>query len=98
MGFALDDDTLLRVGEDARRIEAERGGPQDIELAITREGRIVYLQARVERPSFRGVLDVSVDTGGRAPIARGTVVVFGAASGPVRQHHETSRNADARSS
>ncbi|NUO54296.1 MAG: hypothetical protein HOV80_36085 [Polyangiaceae bacterium] len=95
MGFALDDDTLLRIAEDARKIEVFRRGPQDIELAVTPDGDIVYLQVRAQRPCFRGVVELSVDAAGAPPIARGTAVVFGAASAPIREHHDTSRNADA---
>lgn len=96
MGFALDDATLLAIARDALRIEEARGGPQDIELAVARGGRIVYLQTRAQqRPPARGLTSTVVDVSDSTRLASGAAVVFGAATAPLKVHHDTSRNADA---
>lgn len=95
MGFALEDDVLLRIARDAARIEAAIGAPQDVELAVTAQGEIIYLQSRGVLPATRTVTDIRVDADGVAPLVTGTSVVFGAATAPLKIHHDTSRNADA---
>lgn len=95
MGFALEDETLLRIARDVTRIEGALGAPQDVELAVTLQGDIIYLQTRGVLAAPRTVTDIRVEADGRAPLAVGGAVVFGAASAPLKIHHDTSRNADA---
>lgn len=95
MGFAIEDEALLRIGRDVARIEEALGGPQDVELALTISGEILYLQTRGTPPAPRSITEIHVATGDQAPLVDGSSVVFGAATAPLRLHHDTSRNADA---
>lgn len=95
MDFALDDDTLIRISRDASLIESRRGRAQDIELAVTPAGDIIYLQVRPQHPLPRGVPSCDVDASNATAIAAGGSVVFGSATARLQRYHHTSRNADA---
>ena len=83
---SLDEKALATLAEYAARLEEHYGGPQDIEWALDREGRILLLQTRplrVLRPAAcADDLDVS---GLRELRTGGTTVCCGAGTGPICQ-------------
>jgi pyruvate,water dikinase len=82
---SLDAQPLATLSRYAARVEEHYGGPQDIEWALDRGGRLVLLQARPLRV-FRPAPSVPpLDLSG-LPVLRegGTTVCCGAGAGPVR--------------
>lgn len=91
IGFALDDELLLRIAEDTMRCEAARGGPVDIELAVTRRGELVYVQLRGLPARGSCPSSVEVRAGEETPITTGRCIVHGAGSGMLRRPRAAAR-------
>ncbi len=84
---AVSDEEIIRLTEEAKRIEAHYGSPQDIEWAIDEGGRLFILQARPEtvfgREAVREVKGMAPGTGAEI-LLKGLGVSPGLGIGPVK--------------
>ena len=84
---AVTDEEIIRLTEEAKRIERHYGVPQDIEWAIDEEGRLFILQARPEtvfgREAASGVTKMEA-TAGPEILLKGLGVSPGLGIGPVK--------------
>jgi pyruvate,water dikinase len=84
---AASDEEIIRLTEEAKRIEAHYGSPQDIEWAIDEAGRLFILQARPEtvfgREAVREVTAAEKLVGPEV-LLRGLGVSPGLGTGPVK--------------
>jgi pyruvate,water dikinase len=85
----LDDDTLYRLASLAKRIEAQRGVPQDVEWAVSENGDVWILQARPETVSVRPETSAA-STAPKSPIAHVLARLSGMrATAPIARAHKS---------
>ncbi len=93
IGFAIDDAVLLRIAADVQRCEAARGCAVDVELAVTRDGEVVYLQLRAQAQIASVAPTAAVDVGAGILVADGTSVAFGVGAGRLTEYSRSTRAA-----
>jgi pyruvate,water dikinase len=84
----MSDDQAVQLARWARDLEAHFGGPQDIEWAIDRRGRLVLLQSRLLRLPAQSAGTGQPVPGARLLLRGGEVACPGVGSGPATHMHE----------